>query len=53
MNAYSLSQSASQFFRQDYDDLWLKTMPEKARTTKISASTLIPGSSHALNGIYE
>ena len=53
MNEYSLSQLASQFFSQNYDYLWLKTMLEKARTTKISGSTLITGSSHALNGIYE
>ncbi len=53
MNEYSLSQLAGQFFSQNYDDLWLKTMPEKACTAKISGSTLITGSSPALNGIYK
>ncbi len=34
MNEYSLSQLASQFFSQNYDYLWLKTMLETARTIK-------------------
>lgn len=43
----------NQFFRRNYDYLYLKTMLEKARTTAIPNSTLITGSSHALNGIWE
>lgn len=48
-----LSRLASQFFRRNYDYLWLKTMLEQAANTKTSGSTLITGSSHALNGIKE
>ncbi len=44
---------ADQFFRRNYDYLYLKTMLEKARTTAVPNSTLITGSSHALNGIWE
>lgn len=48
-----LSRLASQFFARNYDYLWLKTMLEKGRTTTVPGSTLITGSSHALNGICE
>lgn len=48
-----VSRLASQFFARNYDYLWLKTMLEKARTTTAPGSTLITGSSHALNGIHE
>lgn len=43
----------NQFFLQNYDYLWLKTMLQKGRTTTVAGSTLITGSSHALNGIHE
>lgn len=44
-----------QFLSRDYNYhyLWLKTMLDQAANTKISGSTLITGSSHALNGIKE
>jgi len=48
-----LSQLATQFFAHNYDYLWLKTMLNQAANTKTSGSTLITGSSHALNGIKE
>lgn len=48
-----LSQFATQFFFHNYDFLWLKTMLNQAANTKIPGSTLITGSSHALNGIRE
>lgn len=48
-----LSQIAGQFFARNYDVLWLRTMLEAAANTKVSGSTLITGSSHALNGIQE
>ena len=48
-----LSYIATQFFHQNYDYLWLRTMLEQAGRTKIQGSTLITGSSHALNGIKE
>lgn len=48
-----LSQLSTQFFWRNYDYLWLKTMLEQAADTKIPGSTLITGSSHALNGIKE
>lgn len=44
---------AWQFFWRNYDYLWLKTVLEQAANTKIHGSTLITGSSHALNGIKE
>lgn len=44
---------ATRFFSDSYDYLWLKTMLEKGRSTTTPGSTLITGSSHALNGIYE
>lgn len=47
------SQWATQFFARNYDHLWLRTMLEQAAGTKKSGSTLITGSSHALNGIRE
>lgn len=48
-----LSKLASKFFAHNYDYLWLKTMLNQAANTKIPGSTLITGSSHALNGIKE
>lgn len=48
-----LSRLTIQFFTRNYDYLWLKTMLEKGRTTTVPGSTLITGSSHALNGIHE
>lgn len=48
-----VSRLASRFFARNYDYLWLKTMLEKGRTTTVPGSTLITGSSHALNGIRE
>lgn len=48
-----LSQAATQFFWRNYDYLWLRTMLEQAANTKTPGSTLITGSSHALNGIKE
>lgn len=52
-NEQILSQLATQFFWQNYDYLWLSTMLEQANQTNICGSTLITGSSHALNGIKE
>lgn len=52
-NEQVLSRLASQFFSRNYDYLWLKTMLEQAGNTNTSGSTLITGSSHALNGIKE
>lgn len=52
-NQEELTSLATSFFSQNYDYLWLKTMLEKGRATTIPGSTLITGSSHALNGIYE
>lgn len=46
-------QLTTQFFRQNYDYLWLCTVLEQAAHTQTSGSTLITGSSHALNGIKE
>lgn len=48
-----LTQLAGQFFFRNYDYLWLRTMLEQAAHTQVSGSTLITGSSHALNGIKE
>ena len=48
-----LSQLAGQFFSRNYDYLWLRTVLEQAKSTSVSGSTLITGSSHALNGIKE
>lgn len=48
-----LSNLATQFFSRNYDYLWLRTMLEQAGHTKVNGSTLITGSSHALNGIKE
>lgn len=42
------------FYRDNnYDYVWLKTMLEKAKTLKQGNGTLITGSSHALNSVYE
>jgi len=49
----NLTDLATQFFSRNYDYLFLKAMLEKAKTTTIHGSTLITGSSHALNGIWE
>jgi len=48
-----LSAISTQFFYRNYDYLWLKTMLDQAASTKKPGSTLITGSSHALNGIKE
>lgn len=48
-----LAALVNQFLGRNYDYLYLKTMLEKAGTTAIPNSTLITGSSHALNGIWE
>ena len=48
-----ISKIASQFFARNYDYLWLRTMLEQAANTETMGSTLITGSSHALNGIKE
>ncbi len=47
-----LSCLASQFFSQNYDYLWLRAMLGKCESAP-KGSTLITGSSHALNGIRE
>lgn len=44
---------AARFLGRNYDYLWLSTMLNQAATTKVPGSTLITGSSHALNGIKE
>ena len=49
----TLQTLAAQFFSRNYDYLWLRTMLEQAGSTKTPSSTLITGSSHALNGIKE
>lgn len=49
----ALSQLATQFFFRNYDYVWLHTMLEQAGNTKTQGSTLITGSSYALNGIKE
>ena len=43
----------NQFFSRNYDYLWLKTMLDQAGKSNTQGSTLIVGSSHALNGIKE
>lgn len=48
-----LGEIAGQFLSRNYDYLWLRTMLEQAANTKTAGSTLITGSSHALNGIKE
>lgn len=47
-----LSQIANQFLLRNYDYLYLRTMLEKCASAP-EGSTLIVGSSHALNGIQE
>lgn len=44
---------ASQFLARNYDYLWLRTMLNQAVTASTDGSTLITGSSHALNAIQE
>ena len=53
MKEITLEQLIQWYLTRNYDRLWLKAMLEKASHTQISGSTLITGSSHALNGIYE
>lgn len=48
-----LSKTAIDFLTQNYNYVWLKSKIKQAQNTKVSGSTLITGSSHALNGIYE
>lgn len=52
-NQELLNHLATDFFSNNYDYLWLKTMLNKARTGTAPNATLITGSSHALNGIQE
>ena len=44
---------ASQFLVRNYDYLWLHTMLKQAAAAETDGSTLITGSSHALNAIQE
>ena len=44
---------SSGFLSRNYDYLWLRTMLEQAAATETDGSTLITGSSHALNAIRE
>lgn len=48
-----LSQLATNFANTNYDYLWLRTMLDQAQHATISGSTLVVGSSHALNAIKE
>ena len=48
-----LSQLATNFFAANYDYIWLRTMLDQAQHTTTPGSTLIVGSSHALNAIRE
>lgn len=48
-----LSQLATNFATANYDYLWLRTMLDQAQHTTTPGSTLIVGSSHALNAIKE
>lgn len=47
-----ISELTSQYLGRNYDFLWLKTMLDKCSFAP-AGSTLITGSSHALNGIWE
>ena len=49
----SVDQLSAEFLRRNYDYVWLSTMLRKAEISATPGSTLITGSSHALNGIYE
>ncbi|MBQ4346919.1 MAG: hypothetical protein IJC39_00525 [Firmicutes bacterium] len=44
---------SQQFLFRNYDYTFLKTMLEKGASMQFPGATLITGSSHALNGIYE
>lgn len=48
-----LEQLAGQFLSRNYDYLWLRTMLAQAAAAQTAGSTLITGSSHALNAIQE
>lgn len=48
-----LSQASGDFLARNYDYLWLRTMLSQAAGAKTDGSTLITGSSHALNAIQE
>lgn len=52
MRQAELNQLAGQYLIRNYDYLWLKTMLEKCETAPLG-STLITGSSHALNAVWE
>lgn len=52
MQQFTLDQLTSQYLARNYDYLWLKTMLKKCGSVP-PGSTLITGSSHALNGIWE
>lgn len=49
----ALNEIANQYLTRNYDHLWLRTMLEQAAATGAPGSTLITGSSHALNAIEE
>lgn len=49
----ALPQLGTWFLRKNYDYLWLRAMLEQAGAVKAPGTTLITGSSHALNGIQE
>lgn len=53
INLDQVLQISQQLILRSYDYLWLHTMLEQAANTQVSGSTLITGSSHALNGIQE
>lgn len=44
---------AGEFLSRNYDYLWLRTMLKQAAAARAAGSTLITGSSHALNAIRE
>lgn len=48
-----LNQATGQFLMRNYDYLWLHTMLGQAAGAQTDGSTLITGSSHALNAIQE
>lgn len=49
----ALKEITVQFLFRNYDFLWLRTVLEQAAAAKTAGSTLITGSSHALNAIRE
>lgn len=53
MAEITLAQLAQYHLTQNYDYLYLKAMLEKASSITTHGATLITGSSHALNAVYE